>query len=195
MSYLLAIFSCFQAKKRKVRKRLLILLVLIICFWGRGVLFRAFVRYDIDQEIPYSTNVSVPEGLRRSTHQSTAPNSLEDIAVMAQRLVARQLSYSLRGGQNNPNKGHCVDYARLWSVIAAEILRHHNLEGQYTLHHYRGYLYSGSLNLHQFLASPSFRDHDFNGIRSPQTEESFYLDASLYDYTGIRQIRVKKKDR
>lgn len=94
----------------------------------------------------------------------------------------------------NPNaildrkSGHCKMYSYVMASSYNQLAKANKISGECRVAY--GHVYFYGVNLHQFLSNSFFRDHDFCIIKD---KSGFHaVDAILYDYLMIDQIRLRK---
>ena len=94
----------------------------------------------------------------------------------------------------NPNaildrkSGHCKMYSYVMASSYNQLAKLNKISGNCRVAY--GYVYLYGVNLHQFFSSSFFRDHDFCVIKDNSGVHA--IDAILYDYLMIDQIRLRK---
>jgi hypothetical protein len=79
---------------------------------------------------------------------------------------------------------NCVGYARLFAAILDRAAGDGQLKQEILV----GELSVFGQSLHQLTNDPFWRDHDYNKITDVNSGEVWFLDATLYDYLGVRQV-------
>ena len=79
----------------------------------------------------------------------------------------------------------------MFNSIANQIIISKGLTREIESKHKIGKLELLGLNMHQFLKSPFFRDHDFNQLRNLKTGEEISIDPSLSDILWIEKVIIK----
>jgi len=98
---------------------------------------------------------------------------------------------------NNPNKvwsdkkANCIGYSALFNSIVNHLIVQQDQERLYKARHLKGQLYFLGINVHPLFDSPFFKDHDFNEIENRMEGVKIYVDPSVSDYLGIKEIRSK----
>ena len=94
----------------------------------------------------------------------------------------------------NPNaildrkSGHCKMYSYVMASTYNQLAKLNKISGNCRVAYGHVYLYG--VNLHQFFSSSFFRDHDFCVVKNKSGVHA--VDAILYDYLMIDQIRLRK---
>ena len=135
------------------------------------------VNYDIEQSI--DSNIILEHDIEYCNNDI---NSLIDISLMK---TAEDLEFN--------KSSHCVDYAEYMTSLCNYLIELNDLEHEWTAIHKRGYVYLGSINIHNYLGDNKFtQDHDFVCIENKFNKlENICVDPSLYEFTLIDRIRVQ----
>jgi 6-pyruvoyl-tetrahydropterin synthase len=94
----------------------------------------------------------------------------------------------------NPNaiidrkSGHCKMYSYVMTSSFNQLAKLNKISGNCRVAYGHVYLYG--VNMHQFCTSSFFRDHDFCVVKDKSGVHA--VDAILYDYLLIDQIRLRK---
>lgn len=87
---------------------------------------------------------------------------------------------------------NCIGYAALFNGLMRFSIKKKGWSGQYECRHYVGKIWYGEEEVNAYFNDPFFKDHDFNVIRNKQTGKELAVDPSLYEYLGIRWVKLKK---
>jgi len=162
----------------------LILLLLIIIF--KGFLYRSFVDYnDVESRGIYLIENISSENLRSTNIDELLDNALDR--------TSKKLEFKL----NNPGKfmltgkANCIGYSEFFSSYMMQLLLENNLEKDWNVYHKVAKLRVFGIDIHQYLSSPSFKDHDFVIVENQKTKKKIAIDPALYDYTGIKRVTLK----
>ncbi len=77
-----------------------------------------------------------------------------------------------------------MGYANLTAEIFA------GLNDEWTAETTVGYIRVLGMNVHEYVHHPFFKNHDFVVFTNKTTGDRFAVDSSLYDYTGISEVRL-----
>jgi len=88
------------------------------------------------------------------------------------------------------SKANCIGYGNFFKHRLQFQLKNGELVDQYELQQWRGKLYILGWDLHSLFDDPFWKDHDFNIIIDKKTGEQIAVDATLFDYSGIRKVRL-----
>ncbi|TXF88910.1 hypothetical protein FUA23_12690 [Neolewinella aurantiaca] len=176
-----------------MKKRYYILFFLFLAFLLRGQLFRFCVSYE-----PVGTRLFIPldemDEISRGaagwaiTHPDA---SAKDIIAFARRKTAQHASFVMRTTSGNPRdvmasgRANCVGYARLFAAILDQA----DTKGQLDQEILIGRLTVFGQSLHALTNDPFWSDHDYNKVVDKISGEVFFLDATLYDYSGVKFVR------
>ncbi|MEZ4911186.1 MAG: hypothetical protein R2774_10035 [Saprospiraceae bacterium] len=119
------------------------------------------------------------------------------IAKIAKSITVEELNFSFEKESTDPNKlittkkANCIGYSSMFNSFANQIIISKGITGEIESKHKIGKLELLGLNIHQFLKSPFFRDHDFNQLRNLKTGEVISIDPSLSDIFWIEKVTIK----
>jgi hypothetical protein len=177
------------------RKILLVSLILLcLCAIFRSSLYRSFFSYrNTGKRIEY------PDSKELSTHiegqiKNERPSTIREIIVLALKISSGCLCFtSSRPHEVNPNLlpagsyTHCIGYSAYFNTVCNYLLKKYGY-ANWTSEHCIAQIHFAGLNIHQFFSSAFFADHDYNIILNSRTGETFSVDPSLHDYTGIEFV-------
>jgi len=183
----------------KIIKRIFftILFLAVVGLLFRGWLYRQLVAYKpVAQRPGYSaTNAQLIQYIEQNAGDEKDPG-IRQIIKLALSLTSRQLNYTAKRNDNDPNKlissktAHCVGYAAFCSTTCNYLIRKYNLTGTWRARPEAGLLYFLGINVHPYFSSPFFKDHDFVIIDNLKTGERLAVDPTLNDYSGINFITI-----
>jgi hypothetical protein len=113
-------------------------------------------------------------------------------------LTKSHLSFSFGKCASDPNLLHksgeanCIGYAAMFNSLFNYGIKKKGLSGNYKCRHYVGKIYVAGQNVHAFFNDPFFKDHDFDVIECRNESMQIAVDPSLYDYSGIKRVALKK---
>lgn len=172
-------------------KKFGILLVLIFAmFLGRNLLFRALFRYETIRER------KVLE-LKDEELNNERYGNIEDIIQSSLEQTSETLQFSFEPCENDPNrllntkKANCIGYSAFLAALIQNGLRENKLDEAWKVRHEVGEIYFLNQNIHRYFTSPFFKDHDFVVVENKVTKEKIAIDAAVYDYFRINNIRLK----
>lgn len=178
----------------KILKRLLlaILLLTLVGLLFRGPVYRHLVTYrSIGPRTTYAaTDKKLTAILDAGVDQKTNP----DIAQIIKRglsITASQLTFTAGKNDKDPNqlihsrKAHCVGYAAFFAATCNYLLKKYNLEDTWTAKPQIGQLYFLGTNVHPYLNSAFFKDHDFVILENKISGETLAVDPTVNDYLYI----------
>lgn len=181
---------------KALKKRYYFLLALLFLLLFRGAVFRLFVSY---QPVGERTvlGLSDPDLRREISDWAAAHPAASATAQIAfsRRLTARHATFVMRSVSSQPDdvcasgQANCVGYARLFAAsleaVNDAIGQGRTLSPSVLI----GELSLFGQSLHQLTDDPFWRDHDYNKVVNLKTGEVYFLDATLYDYSGIKWVR------
>lgn len=106
-------------------------------------------------------------------------------------LTSSQLNFTIHKNENDPNKlfttkkANCVGYAAFFATTCNYLFKKYNLNDSWTAIPQIGQLYFLGTNIHKYLKSPFFKDHDFVIIKNISTGEILAVDPTVSDYLCI----------
>jgi hypothetical protein len=168
--------------------------ILLLVF--RGPLFRCSVVYVTTGERPASElkNVEIIRTINPNHHLTTA-----EMVDVAMQLTNERLSFSRSEQSNDPNDvlkmgtANCIGYSAVFNSIMNHLIQVNRKSDSVKAQHLVGGLEFIGVDLHQFIESPFFKDHDFNKVVDLQTGEEFYVDPSVSDILRINRIKAREK--
>ena len=185
---------------RFIKRVGLVLLILIsLGFIFRGWIYRNLVTYRTTGERK-SYSVKEPLFLNYIISNSEIQQpGVEDLVKLSLKLTSWKLTFSSGENEKDPNKlisskeANCIGYAAFFTAICNELLDKHRLY-DWTAKPQIGQLYFLGTNIHPYLKSAFFRDHDFVTIENSSTGEVLAVDPSLNDYTKIDFVKLLKEN-
>jgi hypothetical protein len=171
-----------------LRRLLLVALVGSVLLWFfRTAAYRSLVRYEIvGQRAPVPVLAS---------YTSQAAELDEAIQVVLDSTAAR-LRFSTGKVSSDPQvlrrggPANCIGYAALCAALLKGQLEKAGLSDRYEVAAVVGKLYVGDQDLHAFITTPFWKDHDVVRVRDHGSNEVWLLDPALYDVTGIGLVCV-----
>jgi len=183
----------------KNSKRILTLffVIFLLLFIFRGQLYNNFVLYHStgEREVYLIQNSELQHLINKEVKSSFDINK---VIEFTNKFVAKQLTFSSTQTSNNPNlffktkKAHCVGYSQLYTSVFNYVLKKNNLDNEWKATTHIGKLTLFKQNIHSYIKSPFFKDHDFVIIQSITTQEKIATDPSLYDYLMIDKVTLKE---
>jgi hypothetical protein len=126
-------------------------------------------------------------------------DNLEELINESLRITLRDLSFSLKSGNNSnvndmykTKKAHCVGYASFFATTCNYLLKKYHLGDRWTAKPQIGQIYFMGTNIHKYFESSFFKDHDFVTIENETTGEIFAVDPTMNDYFHIDFIVFNK---
>lgn len=124
--------------------------------------------------------------------------TIHDVIKLGLKSTSRRLNFSSAQNDNDPNKlivsksAHCVGYAAFFATTCNHLLKINNLGDTWSVKSHVGELYVFGINIHPYINSAFFKDHDFVTIENKTSGEIFAVDPTVNDYLYIDFIRIKE---
>lgn len=185
----------------KFLKRTVITIFLlgVVGFLLRGWVYRNVVTY---KSLGLRTNyVATHEALVGYIHANTShleEPSVGEIIDLGLTITAKQLYFTAGKNDIDPNQlisskaAHCVGYSTFFAASCNHLLQENGLSDRWVAQPHIGQLYFLGTNVHRYLNSAFFKDHDFVTIENKTTGEMFAVDPTVYDYFKIGFVSYKK---
>ncbi|MDP2388519.1 MAG: hypothetical protein Q8M29_19250 [Bacteroidota bacterium] len=125
---------------------------------------------------------------------ATNENDPEEIIEESLALTSETLQFTFSKCDKDPNKllkskkANCIGYAAFCSAVCNQLFEENKMT-DWKASPQIAKIYVLGINVHQYISSPFFKDHDFVKIENIKTGECYFVDPSLYDYTGIGWVR------
>ena len=179
------------------RRRYFIIVIVLLIFVFRGVFYQFVVTYD-SVGIRPNYKVTEPELILyiEDAIRKDEMWGVESLVEKARVLTNKKLSFTSSTCAINPNrlikskKTNCVGYASFYAAICNHLLKFYTLSSEWKAEIHVGQLYFFGINIHRYIDSPFFKDHDFVIISNKNTGEAFYIDPSVSDYIGIDKVSI-----
>jgi hypothetical protein len=172
------------------------LFLLLIIF--RGLIYRTLVKYN---EIGTRQEIVIHDKKLINKIDSKSLNkkiNIEEIVEIANEITTEALSFTTNNASHNPNqlihsnKANCIGYSALFNSIVNYIIKKNKLQHKIIAKHKIGQLELLGINIHNYIESPFFRDHDFNEVTDMNSGNKILIDPSLSDYLWIHRARTKE---
>ncbi len=177
------------AEMNRIRQIIIVLLSLYLSWiLSGGFYFRQFVSYRSIKErsyLPFSTTQFL---------QSKKATEPEEVIETALSRTAQTLNFTFSKCYRDPDKllkskkANCIGYAAFCSAACNQLFEESKMK-DWKATPQIAKIYVLGINVHQFISSPFFKDHDIVKIENTKTGECFFVDPSLYDYSRIRWVR------
>ncbi|WP_110977704.1 hypothetical protein [Hymenobacter sediminis] len=162
---------------------LVILFLVAIGLLFRGWLYRHLVTYrSIGQRTTYSvTDARLIEYINENTDKAI-DNNIEQVVKTGLSITSKQLNFTAAKNDVDPNKlitsksAHCVGYAAFFAATCNHLLSKYNLTHTWTAKPQVGQLYFFGTNIHKYVNTAFFKDHDFVIIENKKTGEVYAVD-------------------
>ncbi len=186
---------------KRIRQLLLILgLFLSIIILFRNWIYRQCVTYrSIGLRQNYvAKDDKLIDFIEKNACSDSNP-TIEYIVNSSLVATSKQLNFTSHNNENDPNKliytqeAHCVGYAAFFAATCNYLLQKYKLDKQWTAKPQIGQLYLFGTNVHQYLKTPFFKDHDFVIIENKETNRIFAVDPTVNDYCSIDFVTLSKK--
>ncbi|MBK8807631.1 MAG: hypothetical protein IPO21_13740 [Bacteroidales bacterium] len=124
-------------------------------------------------------------------------HTIELIIKKSLLVTSKQLNFTTSKAENNPNlllkseKANCVGYAQFYALVCNILLKKSNLDNDWIAKAYVAQLYVFEKNVHYYLSSPFWKNHDFVIIKNLKTNERIAVDPTLHDYFLIDKVALK----
>ena len=189
-------------QKKKKRTLIIILSIILTGLIFRGPLYRVVIKYQPIAERPNYT-ITNPELIEICKIKGTPEknSSIKDIIRSSHVITSDLLEFSFTQAETDPNKlvnthkANCVGYAALFAAVCNHQFVTLKRAPDWTATPYKGQLYLFGVNIHPYIQSPFFKDHDFVIIRNKNTGETYAADPSIRDYLRINYITLKSNRR
>lgn len=185
-------------RKLSLRIGFISLLGLLMAFMLRGYIYRQLFVYEVVAKRKAQTEVgkSLKDYLDRET-STFKPQNIHAVVEKSLKITAHTLTFRAKQYSADPNEllvrgeAHCVGYTAFFSTSCNYLLQKYQLDSTWKAHHRVSKISFCGTDIHHFLSSPFFKDHDIALIENFKTGESLYVDPSLKDYIYINYICVK----
>ena len=181
------------------RTLLAILILTIVGLLFRGWFYRHLVTYkSIGLRINYSATDEKLINYIDANIDKEANLDIKQIIKIGLSITSRQLNFTTNKNDVDPNKlvssktAHCVGYASFFATTCNYILKKYDLDDNWTVKSQIGQLYFLGINIHKYLHSSFFKDHDFVTIENKKTGEIYAVDPTLNDYLHIDLIKYNR---
>jgi len=170
-------------------------LLLILLF--RGPVYRSIINYTIVNHRKNHFLINKKLISEIDVYTGNKSLNINEIIQISNSFTAEKLAFTFSKAPTDANKfvnhkkANCIGYSALFNTVGNYLLVKNNLANSYEFNHLVGQLYFFGINIHPIINHPFFKDHDFNAIKNLKTQESIYIDPTLYDYFGIKRVSLK----
>ncbi len=171
----------------------IVLLVAGTVFLFRERLFRALFHFEgLHERSP--ANPGSQASARPQTPPADSTNDVGACIDSALEETADALCFTTGHVRNDAasvlktGKANCIGYSAVFKDRCEEQLQRVGLSDEWRVQRMRGLLYCRSFNMHRLFSSPFWKDHDICVVENRRTGERVYVDPSLFDALGIRQV-------
>jgi hypothetical protein len=163
--------------------------IILLILFGAGIFSLQLL---IRQSVRYVHISDRATNIKPSFNDKELKTVLSDDIDRLLKLSLKQTSDSLEFAVKNDfnkNQANCIGYA----VYYVEVLNAHLLNNNITEWQVKpvvGQLRVANINIHDYINSPFFKDHDYVSVVNKTTGQEILIDPSLYDYTGIYKVKA-----
>lgn len=184
----------------KFFKRVVWILFILIAltFMFRKPIYRGLITYrSIGERTNYTAKDKELIAYIEDKANKDEVRNVKDIIKISLSLTAQNLNFKTSHTENDPNvlirskNAHCVGYSAFFATSCNYLLKKYAFNDEWTAKRQIGQLFFFGTNIHQYVKSSFFKDHDFVIIENKKTEETFAVDPSVNDYFWIDIIRYK----
>lgn len=184
----------------KIYRHVGLVLLILICFGliFRGWIYRNLVTYKtIGVRAAFAAEEPKLLNYINSNGEIQEPD-VHDIIKLSLKLTSGNLTFTNGENEKDPNElitskdANCIGYAAFFSAVCNELFEKYGLQ-DWTAKPQIGQLYFLGVNMHPYIKSPFFRDHDFVIIENRVNGEVLAVDPSLNDYTRIDFVTFHKE--
>ncbi|MDI1234549.1 MAG: hypothetical protein PSX81_09730 [bacterium] len=144
-----------------------------------------------------ATDEKLTDYIDENIDKQTDPD-IKKIIKLGLSVTSIQLNFTANKNDIDPNKlissktAHCVGYASFFATTCNYLLDKYNLAETWTAKPQVGHLYFLGTNVHKYVKSSFFKDHDFVTIENKTTGEIYAVDPTVNDYLCIDFITYTK---
>jgi hypothetical protein len=185
----------------KLIKRIILALFIItsVGILFRGGLYRHLVTYkSIGQRTNYDVKETNLADYIDENFDKQSNREIQTVIKLGLFVTSKKLNFTAEKNEVDPNKliksktAHCVGYASFFATSCNYLLKKYNLSDKWIAKPQVGQLYFLGTNIHPYLNSSFFKDHDFVTIENKETGETFAVDPTVNDYLRIGFITYSK---
>jgi hypothetical protein len=165
----------------------------------RGWIFRHLIIYRSIAGRPNypATEINLIKYINANI-SSQPEQDIESIVKIGLSLTSKQLNFTFDKNDNDPNKlvisknAHCVGYASFFATTCNFLFEKYHISDSWVAKHQVGQLYFLETNVHKYISSSFFKNHDFVTIENKKTGEILAVDPTVNDYLNIDFITYSK---
>ncbi len=185
----------------KIIKRIssIVIVLVIILLLFRGSIYRKLINYkSVIIRKEYVVKSSKLVNCIELNSENKQNLNIDEIIKLALLITSQELNFTADKNYNDPNKliisktAHCVGYASFFSSTCNYIIKKNKLDTVWTAKPYKGEIYFLGVNVHKYLNSPFFKNHDFVIIENKLSGEILAVDPTINDYFYINFVTIKK---
>ncbi len=173
-------------------------IVSLLALLFRGPLYRFSVAYQsIGPRTNYpATGLQLLQHLEQNASFSDVPTT-KDIIHRALSITSEKLHFTGVAYAIDPNRvihtrtAHCIGYAAFFATTCNYLFEKNGLENTWIAEPQKGQLYLFGQNVHPYISTPFFKDHDFVIILNKVTGEVMAVDPTVDDYLGIGRVAIR----
>jgi hypothetical protein len=178
---------------------LTILILTLVGFLFRGWFYRNLVTYkSTGARTSYTVkDVKLASSINASADEQVQPH-IEEVIELALSITSEQLNFTAEKNDTDPNKlivsqtANCVGYAAFFATTCNYLLVKHKLADTWIAKPQVGQLHFLDINIHQYISTPFFADHDFVTIENKTRGQIFAVDPTVSDYLDIDLVTYDK---
>lgn len=169
-----------------------------LMFLFRGWIYRHFITYEsIGVRNNYPVNDEYLIAYNENNSKNFKDANAAQIINHSLYLTTKRLGYSFEKAPVDPNeliyshKANCIGYVSFFASICNYLFSKYSRAEHWQVQHQIGLLSVYGVNTHHYFSSPYFKDHDFVTIKNRSNGETFAVDPTLNDYSGIKFVSYK----
>jgi hypothetical protein len=171
----------------------IILLIFIVLF--RGSLYRLFFSYkDVGVRIEYPLNAELSSYIEEQCKDEN-PEKIREVINLSLRITSGSLFFSSSGKTKidpaelpSGSPAHCIGYSAYFNTVCNYLIWKYGFTDWKSEQHI-GQIHFAGINVHSFLRSAFFADHDYNIIKNRDTGQMYSTDPTLFDYLRIELVK------
>ncbi len=182
----------------KYRKIYILSSFALLLFIFKATIYRVIVKYETvgsrkSYEVKDKSLINFIE--KELTEEDLI--DIESILEKATILTNDKLHFTTSKSDIDPNKlitseyTHCTGYAIFFETICNYMIKKNILLKDWKAMTRIGELYFLGINIHDYVKSPFFKDHDFVIIKNVKTGQKFCVDPTVSDYLNIDTVSEK----
>ncbi|WP_282088765.1 hypothetical protein [Aquimarina algiphila] len=172
--------------------------LIVLLFIFKASIYRAIIKYEVvGSRKGYEVK---DENLINFIEKELIEDDLIDIESILKKsrvLTNEKLHFTSSKCDIDPNKlitseyTHCIGYALFFETICNYMIKKNPLLKDWKATTRIGELYFFGINIHNYIESPFFKDHDFVIIENAKTGQKFFIDPTVSDYLSIDTVSIR----